>query len=202
MSRAPLHLALAVGLLSAAPASTQDPQLVTRVPPGLVSDTAMSLRGAASADGRYVAFVSPGLNLVAGQVDDTGAADIFLRDRTTGQTTLVSHVAGSPLTAAGASGSFSISADGAYVLFESSGTHVAAGQVDANEGADVFVWERATNTTLLVSHRAGQPEVAAGAGFSHGLGLSGDGRYALFLSAAADVVAGQIDGNDDFDLFL
>ena len=130
MSRAGLLLAPVLWLLAAASAAPQDPQLVSRVHPGLVSDTAMAIRGAASADGRYVAFMSHGLNLVDGQVDEAEAADIFLRDRATGQTTLVSHAAGAPLTAAGATGTFSISADGAYVVFESSGTNLVAGQVD------------------------------------------------------------------------
>jgi len=43
---------------------------------------------AISGDGRYVAFVSTGDTLVAN--DNNGAQDIFVRDRTSGTTTLVS----------------------------------------------------------------------------------------------------------------
>src|SRR5262249_32956799 len=61
---------------------------------------------AISADGRYVAYESQATNLVAGFVDNNGGfdRDIFLRDRQTGTTTLVS-AAVSSTTAGGNGGS-------------------------------------------------------------------------------------------------
>ena len=47
-----------------------------------------SVLPAVSADGQYVAFASAATNLVPG--DTNGVADVFLHDRQTGQTTLVS----------------------------------------------------------------------------------------------------------------
>jgi hypothetical protein len=51
-----------------------------------------------SADGRWIVFVSAAPHLVAGQVDTNGATDVFLHDRVSGTTTLVSHVPGAPTT--------------------------------------------------------------------------------------------------------
>ena len=65
-----------------------------------------------SADGRYVAFSSDAENLVAG--DTNGYDDVFVRDRVTGKTTLVSISSvgehGNDLSRLGA-----ISADGRYI---------------------------------------------------------------------------------------
>jgi len=47
-----------------------------------------SFEGAISADGRFVAFSSTASNLVAGDADKAGG--VFVRDRKTGTTTLVS----------------------------------------------------------------------------------------------------------------
>ncbi len=62
----------------------------------------------------------PATNLVAGQSDTNGATDVFLYERATGAVTLVSHTPASATTTAnGASFSPSISADGAFVAFQS-----------------------------------------------------------------------------------
>src|SRR5689334_10655072 len=72
--------------------------------PGLLSDSANGESGrfasAVSRDGRYVAFVSKATNLLDGQIDTTDD-DLFLLDRATGKTTLVSHAVGSALTGTG-----------------------------------------------------------------------------------------------------
>ena len=74
----------------------------------------VSLRPSISADGRYVAFTGDANNLVG---DDTnGFWDIFVHDRLTGETSLVSV---SSTGQQGSGGCPSISADGRYVAFES-----------------------------------------------------------------------------------
>jgi len=145
-----------------------------------------------SADGRYVAFESNAPNLVPGQEDDNHFGDIFLHDRVAGTTTLVSHAAGSPTRAASGSGSVDISADGRYVAFIGPGVDLVPGAVDANNGADVFLWDRVTGTTTLVSHAAGSPGTAADS-FSYYALISADGNFVVFTSRASNLVAGQVE---------
>jgi hypothetical protein len=54
----------------------------------------------------------------------------------------------------GATSAATVSSDGAFVVFVSSPTNVAAGESDANGDDDVFLLERATGTVRLVSHAA------------------------------------------------
>jgi Tol biopolymer transport system component len=88
-----------------------------------------------SADGRYVTFESLAHNLVSG---NTFGTDIFVHDRHTGWTTLVS-VASDGTAANSTSNSPSISADGSVVAFGSLATNLAAG--DTNGARDMFVHE-------------------------------------------------------------
>lgn len=127
----------------------------------------VSFPGEASADGRFVAFWSTSTNLVPGGT--TGVSHIFVRDRTTATTELVS------VSTAGAQGNgYSIgpviSADGRYVAFESSSTNL----VDAdNLSQDVFVRDRSAGTTRLVS---GGPYTAQNSTPA----ISADGRWVAY----------------------
>ncbi|NIS65842.1 MAG: hypothetical protein GTO05_11935, partial [Gemmatimonadales bacterium] len=138
---------------------------------------------AISADGRYVAFDSDATNLVA---DDTnGAADVFVHDCTTGETSRVS------VTTMGAQGNYgsyypAISSDGRYVAFESDATNLVAG--DLNFWTDVFVHDRETGETTRVSVTSGGVEGDDG---SYWPAISGDGRYVAFESDAINLVAGD-----------
>ncbi|MEN6642913.1 MAG: hypothetical protein ABFE08_10735 [Armatimonadia bacterium] len=142
-----------------------------------------------SADGRYVAFASYATDLVAG--DTNGDYDIFVRDRTTGTTTMVSVATGGD-QANGFSYFPSISADGRYVAFESRASNLVAG--DTNGSGDVFVHDRTTGTTTRVS-------VATGGGQGNDescpSSISGDGRYVAFLSSASNLVGGDTNGKSD-----
>jgi hypothetical protein len=88
-----------------------------------------------SSDGRFVAFWSWATNLVPG--DTNGQADIFVHDRQTGVTERVSVAADGTQGNDGGSDRPSISADGRFVVFESSSSNLVPG--DTNEAADVFV---------------------------------------------------------------
>jgi Tol biopolymer transport system component len=135
-------------------------ELISKADPNQSSATAgalMTNQRCFSADGRYVVFESGSENLVDGQVDDHGTNDIFLHDRVTGSTVLVTHAAGSPTTAASDS-SFvpSISADGRLVVYWSFASDIVAGQNDTNQtNPDVFLYDRVTGTNTLVSHIPG-----------------------------------------------
>jgi Tol biopolymer transport system component len=168
-----------------------------------------AVSAALSADGRWVAFTSTATNLVAGQVEGIiqnalTAPDVFLWDRDSGLTSLVSHPPGQPATAAGSSQTFfgqGISADGNRVVFGSQAPNLMAGQSDNSSSSDVFLYDRATDTNTLVSHAAGSATTAAGSGPLDGI-LSADGSWVAFASTATNLVAGQVDGNGGSDLFL
>ncbi|MGI8685663.1 MAG: TolB family protein, partial [Acidimicrobiales bacterium] len=163
-----------------------------------------------SADGAFVVFGSLATNLVAAQSDANGGGDVFLFQRATGAVTLVSHTpASSTTTANGFSSRPSISADGAFVTFDSSATNLVAGQIDANNDGDVFLFERATGAVTLVSHIPDSATTTSNSNStttSNNNGLnpssSADGGFVLFTSAATNLVAGQSDANGAGDVFL
>ncbi len=89
---------------------------------------------AVSGDGRYVVFRSFGANLVTG--DSNGFADIFVKDRLTGEIALVSAPPGGQGDQH-ASRAPAISLNGEWIVFASSASNLAA--TDANGGtSDIF----------------------------------------------------------------
>ena len=146
---------------------------------------------AISSDGRYVAFVT-GSALTAGDSNATG--DVFVHDRTTNQTTLVS-VATDGTQGDAFSTSPSMSGDGRYVAFYSQSTTLVAG--DSNFDYDVFVRDRNTNQTTRVSVASDGTE---GTGTSWAPAISADGRYVAFSSSAPNLVA--LDTNNARDVFV
>src|SRR5215208_1831621 len=87
-------LALTLPVVSA-PVVAGELELVSRVAPGLESETAAGdsrvSELAMSADGRYVAYQSSAPNLVPGQGHPSFRSNVFLHDRVAGTTVLVSH---------------------------------------------------------------------------------------------------------------
>ncbi|MFI5610180.1 S8 family serine peptidase [Amycolatopsis sp. NPDC051903] len=113
-----------------------------------------------TADDRYAVFLSTATNLVPG--DTNGRQDVFLRDRVSGRTELVSAGAGGA-PANGDSLEPSVSADGRFVAFESGAENLVPGT--ANTHRDVFVRDRRAGTTELIPAPAGaeatQPSISA-----------------------------------------
>lgn len=190
-----LRTALALGLFAlcwigmASAVGAGEVELVSQVHPRLFSDTGAggSIPEALSADGRYFVFLSNAPNLVPGQIDRNLGSDLFLYDRLTGTTELVSRSAGSPTTAGNASSSSpALSADGRYVTFISAATDLVPGQDDSNGAHDVFLYDRVTQTTELVSHARSSRTVAT-RGFSWTPAISADGRFVAFPSTATDM---------------
>jgi Tol biopolymer transport system component len=148
-----------------------------------------------SVDGTTVVFQSFASNLVAGQDDANGERDVFLHDRATGTTRLASHRPGAPgVSGNGPSFLGIVSANGAYLAFESQATDLVRGQRDENGERDVFLYERATGTVTLVSHASGSA-TAAGDRESFLELISPDGASVVFESVATDLVAGQSIGS-------
>ncbi len=144
-----------------------------------------------SATGRFVAFASEATNLVDPPLDPPGGnpfIQVYLRDRKAGTTRLVSVDAAGADPANGYCGSPSVSADGRYVVFPSSGTNLVA--EDTNSSYDIFVRDMKLGVTRLVSVRAsgGGPANAAAVRSV----ISANGRYVAFESSATDLTADAV----------
>lgn len=185
---------LALGASSALPAALTAVEsliAVSRNDPSYTHDTAAAQSWAdraISSDGRYVAFQSSATNLVAGTV--VSGTHAWLHDRIADTNTLVSHAAGDP--SAGASGGgvgvpLGISGDGRWILYQADYTDLIPGYTGS--GPQLFLYDRLSSSSALVSHAVGGPTTAA-AGGSYGAALSEDGRWVAFSSDAPDLVAG------------
>lgn len=150
-----------------------------------------SLNPIISGDGRIVAFESLGSNLVAG--DANVFSDIFVRDITANQTSLVSISSGGG-PANENSRAPSISGDGQVVAFSSYASNLITG--DTNVSADAFVRDRLLNVTSRASVATGGGQVTGN--FSDaGPALSADGRHVAFVSTSTDFVVGDLDVFND-----
>jgi Tol biopolymer transport system component len=145
-----------------------------------------------SADGRYVAFASIADNLVPN--DTNFASDVFVRDR---KARTLERVSVSTLGVEGDGnsgwlsllGDARISRDGRFVAFASEASNFVLGDVPFT--ADVFVHDRHTHTTELVSRGLdGLP-----AGGSTAPSISADGRFVAFRSFSDRLTP---DGNPNF----
>lgn len=188
-----LILSLAAALPGiAAPATVE---LVSRIPVRRAPDTtgpeaSWTVEGPLlSTDGRFLAFTSPATNLVLGQADINHVSDVFLYDRDTGAVVLVSHTAGSDVTAGdGISSQPALSADGRFVAFISESEDLTPLGEISEWGSDrVYLFERATGAVTLVSRRAGSPETVDGTARSPQ--ISADGSFIAYVSSADDPVS-------------
>jgi hypothetical protein len=136
-----------------------------------------------SLDGRYVVFSSDAANLVP---DDTNFnSDVFLHDRRTGITERLSLTHLGEETLDGSSEAPSISADGRYVVFQSTANDLVP--EDNNYAVDVFVRDLVLGTIERVSVSSSGTE---GNRESYLPEISADGRYILFSSNATNLVPG------------
>jgi ribosomal protein L14 len=147
-----------------------------------------------SDDGRYVAFNSDGTNIVEPDLNGT-ASDVFIRDRQTGTTAIVS------LNSAGQQGDsdsyvYNIAPDGRYVVFESRATNLT--QTDTNGTYDAFIHDRQTGATECVSlNYLGSDTGNQYGSYNY---VSSDGRYVAFESSASNLIS--IDNNGTTDVFV
>lgn len=178
-------------------------RLVSHVPgSSTIGGAGQSLLPRWSAGGRYLVFSSLAADLVPGGSDTNGSGDALLWDRLSGNLTLVSRAAGSPVTAAaGDSLARAISADGRYVVFDSTATDLVTGGSDGNANEDVFRWDRVTGAVSLVSRVPGST-TTTGNGESRFAAASADGLHVAFVSHATDLVPGGVDGNGAGDILF
>lgn len=144
-----------------------------------------------SDDGRFVTYSSASSTLVEG--DTNNVADVFLLDRSTGTTELVSRGIGG-LPATNVSLYPSISGDGQRVAFVSRATNLVAGGL-ASGG--VYLWHRATGEIELVSRTpAGLPAT----GFYYGPSLDDAGQRVAFRSSSTQLTPADTDPY--YDVFV
>ena len=176
----------ALAAFASAPAAAADTELVSVNTFNGDAAGHSALRGTStvSADGRYVVFQSIKYSLVPG--DTNRLADIFVRDRTLGITQRVS-VASDGTQSNRTSDAPAISADGRYVVFQSVATNLVPGPGDPNRQDHIYLHDRLTGRTELVSAAfdGGFPD-----GGSYTPVVSADGRYVAYMSTATNLIAG------------
>lgn len=148
-----------------------------------------SARPTASHDGRFVVFESLAPNLAPGGVP--GVREIFLHDRATGITELIS-VSTAGARADGPCFNPTVSDDGRFVGFWSEAATLVP--LDTNGAADVFVRDRLLGVTERVSVSSAGAQAN---GDSHRASLSADGALVAFYSYATDLVPGDTNGRKD-----
>jgi hypothetical protein len=160
----------------------------------LSSGSGASYEVGMSPDGRFVLFTSSANNLVTNHVAGS-KLNLFLRDRSTGRTTLVSASTNGNSGGNGISIDGSMTPDGRFVAFESGASDLVAG--DANGVNDIFLRDLQTRTTELVSHGAG---VAANSQSSVPR-VSSNGQWVAFESTASNLVTGDLNALSDIFVY-
>jgi Tol biopolymer transport system component len=135
-----------------------------------------------SADGRFVAFSSSANNLIPGDTNGSlDGRDVFVRDRAQATTTRVS-VASNGEQGNGASDVPSISGSGRFVAFSSYASNLV--RRDGDEDSDVFVHDRRTGKTTLVSVASDGTPANGDADFP---AISANGRFVAFTTWASNL---------------
>ncbi len=166
---------------------------------------AKSGESAISADGRYLAFESMAGNLVMTDTItcSTGGGyascyDVFLRDRQTAQTVMVS-VGSDGRLANGSSYAPAMTPDGRFIAFETRSINLIDGGA-INYWQNIFVHDMLTGRTSLVTFTSdNRPDEDAD---SFNPAISADGRYVAFSSLATNLVGPGNDTNGVSDVFL
>jgi len=171
---------------------TNETELISINAAGTLAGNGASSNPSVSADGRFVAFSGPALDLV---LDDSNEKiDVFRRDRLKNITTLIS-VSSNGEQGDGNSLAADISADGRYIVFESSATNLVPD--DLMGIRDIFVHDTQSGETARVSVSRTNEE---GNGSSQLPAISADGQYITFRSDASNLV--ENDTNSARDIFI
>ena len=139
-----------------------------------------------SADGNVVAFVSFAGAFVPEDTNNGG--DLFVWTRATGAYERVSVTTGGGQVASGSYANPRLSGDGQIVVFTATRALVPGNDVSGNK---VFVRNRTTNTTELVSITSGGVAVTGDSP-----SISRDGRFVAFVTSAS-LVAGDTNATAD-----
>ncbi|MBM0744200.1 tandem-95 repeat protein [Phormidium sp. CLA17] len=141
-----------------------------------------------SGDGRYVVFSTDASGLVAG--DTNSKLDIFLRDRQTGTTTLISTTTG---TASPSDDSYSpvISNDGRYVVFYSKAPDINAQGLPYSGLPSVYVYDNQTGITRRIADNT--LEFSGNSTNAERPAISSDGRFIAYETGTVFAIgAGKV----------
>lgn len=149
--------------------------------PASGSASGQARNSSVSADGRFVSFRSDATNLLGG---GGGNEHIYVKDLQTGAIELISRTTSGGFAAGGvlANTAHSMSADGRFVLFQTSSGNIVGGVGSGT--IQVYLRDRSLGSTELVSVGAGgvpansQSDVAA---------ISPNGRFVSFRSFASNL---------------
>jgi TolB protein len=166
---------------------TRKIQLVSRATNGdLAGDTGD--QPAVNRSGRFIAFDTPS-QLV--NKDNNSVSDIYLRDRRTGKTRLISVDSNGNATTAGRSENPALSATGRFVAFESLSSELVGD--DGNPNSDVFIHDRKMGRTRRVSIKSDGSETTQPSELAS---ISADGDLVAFSSHGA-LVNADMNGVED-----
>jgi Tol biopolymer transport system component len=143
-----------------------------------------------SADSRYLAYVTTSANV---PTDTNGLNDVYLYDCLTASNTLVSQPYDPAASANGDSDSPDISSDGRFVAYRSAASNLVPG--DFNGVPDVFLWDRLTGATMLLSVSLWSDSSANNRSLTPV--FSEDGTTVFFESWASDLVPFDLNGWSD-----
>ena len=154
-----------------------------------------SYGGSISADGRFVVFYSWSSNLVP--EDEKGFSNVFVHDRQTEQTELISITSeGKPGNSDSEASGGSISGNGRYVAFKSFANNLVGG--DTNGFSDIFVRDRELGDTVRVSVSTNGEQGNGENGWFNS--VSSNGRYVVYSSSSSTLV--DEDNNELEDIFV
>lgn len=148
----------------------------------LVADDRSATDAVLSGDGRWLAFSSRSPHVIPGKNPD-GQDVLYLRNLATGVVRQVSRAADGGAPNNGSDG-VSVSRDGRFVVWSSLADNLVPH--DDNGDMDVFLWDRLTGSTTLVSRST---TGGSGNGQSVEATISGDGRFVAFTSYTTNLVA-------------
>ncbi len=177
-------------------------ELVTRHSGGAVANSACSNPTVSRVDsngvgGVFVAFQTAAGNLVSGSGAATAATHIFRKAIPNGATAMVDAVNPGQTPSNGSSQQPAITPDGRFIVFRSSGTNLAA--IDINGQDDIFLRDMDATPAGLLTLVSESPTGGQGAGACSLPSISPDGRYVVFVSTAPNLVTG--DTNVAADIF-
>ena len=143
-----------------------------------------------SGDDRFLAYATTSANVPG---DTNGLSDVYLYDCQTGSNVLVSQAFNAPASANGDSDSPAISPDGRFVAYRSAATNLVPN--DANGVPDIFLWDRVTGATMLMSVSLSLNSTADNRSLTPV--FSSDSRTLMFESWASDLVTGDLNRGSD-----
>lgn len=150
--------------------------------------------GIISADGKYILFVTDG-RVFASDWDHAHPSALYLREWHSGQIERISVALDGGFPNAEPEHP-SISLDNRFVVFDSDASNLVAD--DNNGQKDVFVYDRLSQTTRLISRdAAGRP--ANGRSTQSEIAL--DGKTVTFVSDATNLVPGDTNGKADIFVY-